>query len=197
MSSLNRKTNYVIALSDVASSLSDVLEDHLQRITELEEHMDAVVNLQGWLDRRMRALDTRCERIEGKVVEADTDADADTVIEDKEAEEMTEVEWPTSPGLYYIAASRDGVEVEGVVSVYGDGIILLPECQSEGTRVLIKDGGWRLYVCDEVVAVPKRLVSDLDAALKTSARLVLKVAHSVVDCANAQGIDMVGEGRGE
>lgn len=190
----NSRTNYVIALSDVAGSLSDVLEDHLQRIADLEERMDAVVNLQGRLDRRVRALDTRCERLEGKVAEAD----AETVIEDEEAEEnaeeMTEVEWPTKQGLYYIAASRDGVEVEGPASVYGDGIILLPECQSEGTRVLIKEGGWRLAVCAEVVAVPKRLVSDLDAALKTSARLVLKVAHSVVDCANAQGIDMVGEG---
>lgn len=194
----NSRTNYVIALSDVAGSLSDVLEDHLQRIADLEERMDAVVNLQGRLDRRVRALDTRCERLEGKVAEAD----AETIVEDekaeKNAEEVSEVEWPTKQGLYYIDASRDGAEIEGPASVYGDGIILLPECQPGGTRVLIKNGGWRLSVCDEVVVVPKTLVSGLNDALNDSdsgGRLV-SLAHQIVECAHSQRIDMVSEGRG-
>lgn len=159
--------------------LSNILEIHLQRIEELEERLDAVVKLQGMMDQRMRVLEMKLSDI-AEAASSDTE-NAEEIAEDEDEErEAPEVAWPQHPGLYYVVAERDGETIDSSASVTDSLAIILPEGSPFGTRVLVRDSGWRLRVCDEAVTVPKRLLSDLYIGLQVDENKVFETAQKIV-----------------
>lgn len=205
------RTNYVIALNDVASSLSDILDDHLQRIEELEERLDAALNLHHLLDDRVKAIAAEVSLIptseddyddDNAVVEYLEDPDIedaganvdDLGVESGVEDESLEADWPVAPGLYYIESHQGdgGGRYNGPARYFGPYFI--PMSYVDGGRWTISQSvGWRLTTCDEMVALPRFAVEDLVRAARSVSLLrtrdnqrLMTAVESILDIADGQ-----------
>lgn len=205
------RTNYVIALNDAASSLSEILDEHLQRIEELEERLDATLNLHHLLDDRVKAIAAEVSLIPTSEDDYDDDnavveyledpdiEDAGANVDDFDVEsgvedESLEADWPVAPGLYYIESHQGdgGGHYNGPARYYGPYFI--PMSYVDGGRWTIsQSAGWRLTTCDEMVALPRFAVEDLVRAAKSVSLLrtrdnqrLMTAVESVRDIAEGQ-----------
>ncbi|WP_115728266.1 hypothetical protein [Actinomyces culturomici] len=194
--------NYDHALSDVGRSLVKTLLGVDERLGELEDRLDAVVEMQVKAEHRILKLeleevaaaiaDEAARAVADDEGHEDEDAyEAEAVVEapaEPEGEwEPPEVDWPSAPGDYYVVAVKQAFVVDGPGHVYSDGMISLPEDAPHGLGVLVRGTGWKLFSCDPAIRLPLPLIADLERALHDNVGIALKVASRIVECAKTQG----------
>lgn len=165
------------------------------RVLELEERLDAALNLHHLLDDRVKAIAAEVSLI------PTSEDDYDDAVDDDELDgrsgvedESLEADWPTAPGLYYIESHQGdgGGRYNGPARYFGPYFI--PMSYVDGGRWTISQSvGWRLTTCDEMVALPRFVVEDLVRAAKSVSLLrtrdnqrLLTAVESVRDIAEGQ-----------
>lgn len=165
------------------------------RVLELEERLDATLNLHHLLDDRVKAIAAEVSLI------STCEGDGDDVVDDDELDgrsgvedESLEADWPAAPGLYYIEShqSDGGGRYNGPARYLGHYFI--PMSYVVGGRWTIsQSAGWRLATCDEMVALPRFAVEDLVRAAKSVSLLrtqdnqrLLTAVESIRDIAEGQ-----------
>ncbi|MBB6333661.1 hypothetical protein [Schaalia hyovaginalis] len=181
------------------------------RILELEERLDAALNLHHLLDDRVKAIAAEVSLIptseddyddDNAVVEYLEDPDIedaganvdDLGVESGVGDESLEADWPAAPGLYYIESHQGdgGGRYNGPARYFGPYFI--PMSYVDGGRWTISQSvGWRLTTCDEMVALPRFAVEDLVRAARSVSLLrtrdnqrLMTAVESILDIADGQ-----------
>ena len=181
--------------SDRLSTVEARMFDVEDRILELEERLDATLNLHHLLDDRVKAIAAEVSLI------STCEGDGDDVVDDDELDgrsgvedESLEADWPATPGLYYIESHHGagGGRYNGPARYFGPYFI--PMSYVDGDRWTIsQSAGWRLTTCDEMVALPHFAVEDLVRAATSVSLLrtrdnqrLMTAVESILDIADGQ-----------
>ena len=197
--------------SDRRSTVEARMFDVEDRILELEERLDAALNLHHLLDDRVKAIAAEVSLIptseddyddDNAVVEYLEDPDIedaganmdDLGVESGVEDESLEADWPVAPGLYYIESHQGdgGGRYNGPARYFGPYFI--PMSYVDGDRWTIsQSAGWRLTTCDEMVALPRFAVEDLVRAATSVSLLrtrdnqhLMTAVESILDIADGQ-----------
>ena len=197
--------------SDRRSTVEARMFDVEDRILELEERLDAALNLHHLLDDRVKAIAAEVSLIptsedddddDNAVVEYLEDPDIedaganvdDLGVESGVEDESLEADWPVAPGLYYIESHQGdgGDRYNGPARYFGPYFI--PMSYVDGGRWTISQSvGWRLTTCDEMVALPRFAVEDLVRAATSVSLLrtrdnqrLMTAVESILDIADGQ-----------
>lgn len=197
--------------SDRRSTVEARMFDVEDRILELEERLDAALNLHHLLDDRVKAIAAEVSLIptsedddddDNAVVEYLEDPDIedaganvdDLGVESGVEDESLEADWPVAPGLYYIESHQGdgGDRYNGPARYFGPYFI--PMSYVDGGRWTISQSvGWRLTTCDEMVALPRFAVEDLVRAARSVSLLrtrdnqrLMTAVESILDIADGQ-----------